>query len=116
MKSKDDKKILFYNFQTNESNRGEIGPIALIIHGTEVTPAHMKNGPRRYNNRYNGYSQPQQFDYLDSGGSYNENAAPFIPEQHNTEEFKFNSMLLDEMEKELLRNHHSKYFVASVET
>lgn len=81
----------------------------------------MKNGPRRYNNRYNSYSPPQQFaDYLDSGGSYNENAAPFIPEQHSTEEVDFNSMdtrvLLDEMEKELLRNHHSKYIAASVET
>ncbi|CAH2229642.1 neuroendocrine convertase 1-like [Pararge aegeria] len=102
---------------TYESNTGEIGPITLVIHGTVEMPAHMKNGPRQYNNKYNSYQQQIQFDYLDSGGPYNENAAPFIPEQHITEEVAFNRMdtVLDKMEKELLRNHHSKYYAPSVE-
>ncbi|XP_069360440.1 neuroendocrine convertase 1-like [Maniola hyperantus] len=97
---------------SDESNTGEIGPISLVIHGTIDMPAHMKNGPRQYNNKYNSYlQQQQQFDYLDSGG-HNENAAPFIPEQQSTEDVKFNHMdtvLLDEMEKELQRINHHPY-------
>ncbi|CAH0718128.1 unnamed protein product, partial [Brenthis ino] len=87
---------------TNEPNDGEIGPITLIVHGTSDIPAHMKNGPRRYDNTYN------TLDYLDSGGPY-DYVAPIVPGQHSTEEVLFNDIdtTVYQLEKELLRNHHT---------
>ncbi|XP_046966738.1 neuroendocrine convertase 1-like [Vanessa cardui] len=89
---------------TNESNSGEVGPVSLIIHGTSKMPNHMVNGPRKYNNEY----QQEFVDYLDSGEQYNDYVAPFIPEQHSTEEVIILNDIdtLNEIEKELLRNRH----------
>ncbi|CAH2087643.1 unnamed protein product [Euphydryas editha] len=104
-------KVLIQD-KTNEPNFGEIGPISLIIHGTSEMPTHMKNGPRKYNNNYNNERQSDFVDYHDSGDPYNDYVAPFIPEQHSTEEVillkDIDTTTLDEIEKELLRNHHSK--------
>ncbi|XP_045450459.1 neuroendocrine convertase 1-like [Melitaea cinxia] len=98
--------------KTNEANTGEIGPISLIIHGTSEMPAHMKNGPRKYNDNYNNERQPEFVDYHDRGEPYYDYVEPLIPEQHSTEEVlllnDIDTITFDEIEKELLRNHHSK--------
>lgn len=87
--------IFFLNFQTNEPNNGEIKPMTLLLHGTADIPAHMKYGPRNYDD---GNA------HLDSGGPY-DYFAPIVPGHHSTEEVLFNDNM--EYEKELLRNHHS---------
>lgn len=75
-------------------------------------PTHMKNGPRKYNENYNNERQPEFVDYHDSGEPYNDYVEPLIPEQHSTEEVillnDIDTITLREIEKELLRNHHSK--------
>ncbi|KAM3960400.1 neuroendocrine convertase 1-like [Aphomia sociella] len=97
--------------RTDEENSGEVGPISLTVHGTEEMPAHMQNGPRKYNYDYNNYEDV--FNYFDTvleNESLNSDDIEVseIPEEHNTEQV-FNDIdptILAEVEKELQRIHH----------
>ncbi|KAI5643877.1 subtilase family domain-containing protein [Phthorimaea operculella] len=98
--------------KTPENNKGEIGQLSLVIHGTYEMPAHMRKGARQYNDSYNNYNNvdfenivnDENMDIADivSGDT---NAA-MIPEEHTKEELDSN--ILNEVEKELLRIHHRK--------
>ncbi|XP_059062217.1 neuroendocrine convertase 1-like [Achroia grisella] len=98
--------------QTNEENSGFIGPISLVVHGTNEMPAHMKDGPRKYNYDYNNYEDV--FNYfgtvLEEETNSDDIEASDIPEPHNSAEVnEFNDIdptILAEVEKELQRIHH----------
>ncbi|KPI97092.1 Neuroendocrine convertase 1 [Papilio xuthus] len=90
---------------TNEQNTGNIGPLTLVLHGTKEMPSQMRNGPRIYNFGYNN-EIPSMLDYFDFDDSF-EN-------RENTDESLLNmqtDFIIDEIEEELQRNHHSKSFM-----
>ncbi|KAL3613164.1 Neuroendocrine convertase 1 [Castilleja foliolosa] len=100
--------------KTSENNRGEIGQISLVIHGTNEMPEHMKKGTRKYNDNYNNYHYVNDyFDNIDNDDNINvagivsdDNNVAILPEEHKQQEFDTN--ILNEVEKELLRIHHRK--------
>ncbi|CAK1580824.1 unnamed protein product [Parnassius mnemosyne] len=95
---------------TNEKNTGTFGPFNLVIHGTKEIPAHMRNGPKKYNFGYNNEMQ-NDFDYFDIN-----NVLSLVKQYNmaNNDLIKNNdpALALDQMEAELLRNHHSKSFMS----
>lgn len=75
-------------------------------------PAHMKDGPRKYNSDYN---YQEVFDYFDNVDKSDlnivsdDNNVAFLPEDQNSEELTFHNMkptLLTAVEEELQRMHH----------
>ncbi|XP_060804530.1 neuroendocrine convertase 1 [Amyelois transitella] len=98
---------------TNEDNKGEVGSLTLVIHGTNEMPAHMKDGPRKYNDEYNKYEETNYLDISDNIPS--EDEALQVPEQHSTEEISVGEIdptILAEVEKELQRIHHRIYITS----
>ncbi|KAJ2949412.1 hypothetical protein O0L34_g15327 [Tuta absoluta] len=96
--------------KTSENNRGEIGQISLVVHGTNEMPAHMKKDTRKYDSYINYHNVN---DYLDNNDNIDvadivsgDNNVAIIPEEHKQEELDSN--ILNEVEKELLRIHHRK--------
>ncbi|XP_013149101.1 PREDICTED: neuroendocrine convertase 1-like [Papilio polytes] len=88
---------------TNEQNMGQIGSLSLVLHGTKEMPAQMRNGPRVYNFGYNE-ELPSKLDYFDFED----------PVEENVNENVFNmdtDLIIDEIEEDLQRNHHSKSFM-----
>ncbi|XP_053611965.1 neuroendocrine convertase 1-like isoform X2 [Plodia interpunctella] len=97
---------------TDEDNRGEVGSLTLVIHGTKEMPEHMKDGPRKYNDEYNKYDE--ETTYFDIPESIpGENEALQVPEQYSTEADSLSEIdptILAEVEKELQRIHHKIYY------
>ncbi|CAF4828773.1 unnamed protein product [Pieris macdunnoughi] len=83
-------KVIVHD-STNENNVGNVGPVRLIIHGTEEMPHHMKRGPRKY------IQIAKIFDVIDS------NETPGL--QKSAEDYGTGYM-----DEELYRNYHSRYF------
>lgn len=82
---------------------GQIGSLSLVLHGTKEMPAQMRNGPRVYNFGYNE-ELPSKLDYFDFED----------PVEENVNENVFNmdtDLIIDEIEEDLQRNHHSKSFM-----
>lgn len=101
---------------------GEIGPVSLTIHGTNVMPEHMKNGPRIYNDNYNYQEAFEYFDNVDKGVDVASNtvtddeAVAVVPGAHNTEAVDdihdVDATIIAEVEKELQRIHHRRIYSA----
>lgn len=104
--------------KTYEQNTGEVGPVSLTIHGTIIMPAHMKNGPRVYNDNYNYQEAFEYIDNVDKGVDVASNtvtddeAVAVVPGEHKIEEaddiHDIDSTVLAEVEKELQRIHHRR--------
>lgn len=81
-------------FQGNKWNTGYVGELVLIVHGTKEMPAHMRSGPRRYDDTFSRYEIESYED------------EPAVPGDH--EHGGVASALLDQADTELQRNYHSR--------
>ncbi|XP_045538981.1 neuroendocrine convertase 1, partial [Papilio machaon] len=91
---------------TNEQNTGKIGPLILVLHGTKDMPTQMRNGPRIYNFGYNN-EIPSMFDYFD----FDDPSENRVNIDENVLLNIDTDLIIDEIEEELQRNHHSKSFM-----
>ncbi|KPJ14455.1 Neuroendocrine convertase 1 [Papilio machaon] len=91
---------------TNEQNTGKIGPLILVLHGTKDMPTQMRNGPRIYNFGYNN-EIPSMFDYFD----FDDPSENRVNIDENVLLNIDTDLIIDEIEEELRRNHHSKSFM-----
>lgn len=99
-------QIQYFYLQTDEQNSGEVGPMSLIIHGTNEMPAHMKDGPRKY--LHDGNYQ-DVYHHFELGGHPDDMNIATAPEEHSTEEVNVDDIdptILAEVEQELQRIHH----------
>ncbi|XP_032514726.2 neuroendocrine convertase 1-like [Danaus plexippus] len=78
----------------NKWNTGYVGELVLIVHGTKEMPAHMRSGPRRYDDTFSRYEIESYED------------EPAVPGDH--EHGGVASALLDQADTELQRNYHSR--------
>lgn len=107
--------------QTYEKNTGDVGPVSLTIHGTKTIPAHMKNGPRIYNDNYNYQEAFEYFDSVDkdvadvvSNTVTDDEVVAMLPGEHKSQAVvdihDIDSTVLAEVEKELQRINHRRVY------
>ncbi|XP_022824749.1 neuroendocrine convertase 1-like isoform X2 [Spodoptera litura] len=106
---------------TYEKNTGDVGPVSLTIHGTKTIPAHMKNGPRIYNDNYNYQEAFEYFDNVDkdvadvvSNTVTDDEVVAMLPGEHKSQAVvdihDIDSTVLAEVEKELQRINHRRVY------